>query len=224
MTRQATTLLCATILALAIQPTSEAALIGTNFDVQLTASVDTPGLQPPFGFEGHNGPGQTFDGLVEPLPANLNLIGAIGNDLQVADMVTSTGPMAESVMIEVTNPDGGPLFNGDLNTTFGPTFTSFSVTGISWGAGAGIATVSNAEISYTDANGAVQVLDFMPTITGDGTITPLGILTNIQNDQLEDGMQSIKLSFDVAHPIPEPANIFAIFAGLPVLMLFRRRK
>lgn len=211
----------AALIGFLIPQATQASLLGTSFDVTLNAFVETPPF-PPFGIEGHNSTGQTFDGLAETLPSSLNVLGAQGNDLTVTDVVTVTGPMAESVVICIENPTGAPLFNGDLNTGFGPQFTIFNVTNMSWGAGAGPATVSNVELSFVDIVGSTTVVPFAPTVVGDGTTAPLGFISIIPNADLENGMQKMALSFDVSHPVPEPSVLLGLLIALPALLRLRR--
>ena len=133
--------------------------------------------------------------------------------------------MSESVLIEVSNPLGGSLVNGDLNTgMMGPTNLIFDVTNLSWGTGAGIATVSNVQLSFVDIVGTTNVLAVAPVITGDGTTTPLGFSSTIPNVDLGNGFQSVSLSFDVTHPVPEPASALGLLLGLPLLAGRVRRR
>ena len=131
----------AALLSLTLHSVGVTSLIGTSFDVTLNGFVETTGT-PGFGIEQHNGT-QNFDGLVESLLNTNNVQGAQGKDLLVTDIVTATGPTSESVSICITAPDGGTLFNGNLNTASNPDMTVFNVSNVAWGAGAGPATVSN---------------------------------------------------------------------------------
>lgn len=220
-----TAILCALVLFFLVVPqATQASLVGTTYDVALNAVIEVPGSVPPFGIEMHTVTGLNFDGLTEPLPSTGN-VRANGFDLETTDTVSVTGPMSESVLIEVSNPLGGSLVNGDLSTAAtGPTNLIFDVTNLSWGTGAGIAEVSNVELSFVDAAGNTNILAVAPVVTGDGTTTPLGFSSTIPNADLENGFQGVSLSFDVAHPVPEPASVLGLLLGLPLLAGRERRR
>lgn len=209
-----------TVVILFVSSSVDAALVGQSFDISFNAIVDTGGFLP--GIEAHTSAGQTFDGLGELLPIN-NLLGANGFDLEAQDAVTTIGPMSESVEVCIVNPNGGPIVNDPLNLGF-PNFSILLLNNMNWGAGAGPAIVSNAQLSYVDGTGATVVVPTVPAFTGDGVAAPLGTVVIIPNDELADDMTSLCIRFDVAHPVPEPSSLWVLTLLMAPAMLFWRRR